>query len=116
MKPNYMIRSDEAVLRLVYDNKTFRLIVDILSIMSGLLLIGSIFFFKFSWFDNVFFILFVICLNFIGNKRHKVPSPLEIRFYDDYLVLYKEKHYYDPKTSNMEFYKIYYKDIKKMPI
>ena len=112
MEPNYVIRSDEAVLRLVNDNKTFRLMIDVLSIMIGLLLIGSVLFFRFSWIGNVLFILFVISLNLIGNKRRKVPSPFEIRFYDNHLVLYKEKHYYDRKTSNMEFNKIYYSDIK----
>lgn len=47
------------------------------------------------------------------TKTEKQPSPLELRFYDDYFVVYKEKYYYDWKISRMEFYKFYYKDIEK---
>ena len=42
-----------------------------------------------------------------GNSR--VPSPIEIQFYDDYPVIYSEKRYYDKKVSRKEYNKFHYR-------
>ena len=54
-------------------------------------------------------VISVICI----NTDERVPTPVELWFFDDFLVLYHEKHYHDAKHVRMEFDKILYKDIKK---
>lgn len=48
-----------------------------------------------------------------GGGTKKVSSPFEIRFYDEYLVVYREKRYYSKSVSRKEYDKFFYKDIKK---
>lgn len=47
------------------------------------------------------------------SKRENKPAPLELRFYQEYLVVCRMKHYYDTRLTRMEFDKFYYKDIRK---
>lgn len=58
-------------------------------------------------------ISFLLGMCFV-KSRVKGPKPLEVRFYEDYLVMYRKKRYYSPKVSRMEFDKFLYKDIKKI--
>lgn len=44
----------------------------------------------------------------------RVPSPFEIWFYDDYLIVYREKRYYNKKVSRKEYNKFFYNDISKV--
>ena len=57
-------------------------------------------------------LLIALCLMFLGEKKEKVPSEFELRFYDEYLVLYRRKRYYDRRVTRKEYNKFYYKDIK----
>lgn len=47
-------------------------------------------------------------------KHIQRPSPLEIQLYDDYLIVYSERRYYDAKVTRKEYNKFYYKDIKRI--
>lgn len=47
------------------------------------------------------------------TKEAFVPSPFEIRFYADYMVIYREKYYYHTKLSRKQYDKFYYKDIRQ---
>lgn len=47
----------------------------------------------------------------ITRTEERKPNPFEIRFYDEYLVLYTKKKRYDDKTTRMDIFKIYYKDV-----
>jgi hypothetical protein len=46
-----------------------------------------------------------------GYERR--PSPCELWFYDDYLVQYCERRYYNKRNIRREYYKFYYKDISR---
>ncbi len=54
-----------------------------------------------------------------GKKRYRLrelerkASPFEIRFYDDYMVIYREKYICLPNNPTMDFKKFYFRDIKE---
>lgn len=50
---------------------------------------------------------------FLGKSTMQA-APMEILFFDDYLIMHKCKHYYSKKLSREEFDKIYYKDISRL--
>lgn len=47
-----------------------------------------------------------------GHKR--IPSDIEIQFFDEYMLVYKDKIPYNPKKSRREYEKCFYTDIKNM--
>ena len=47
----------------------------------------------------------------ILTKEVFVPSPFEIRFYADFMIIYREKYYYHTKLSRKQYDKFFYKDI-----
>lgn len=60
-------------------------------------------------------LLISLCIKVLTTKEVKeIPVPFEIRFYDDYLVLYREKAYYNPKLTRKEIFKFRYQDIKEV--
>lgn len=50
----------------------------------------------------------------MGGKKIETSSPIEIQFYTDYFIIYREKKYYDKKTSRMEYNKFFYSDITQI--
>lgn len=66
------------------------------------------------WWIALLIILFIVIKSMPKKISQRVPSPFEIRFYDDYLVIYREKRYYSKKVSRMEYFKFFYKDIHKV--
>lgn len=47
-----------------------------------------------------------------GYKR--IPSDIEIQFFDDYMIVNRPKMFYNPKKASRETTKCYYTDIKNM--
>lgn len=47
------------------------------------------------------------------REERKYTSPIELQFYDDYLVLYRPKRYYSKKVTRMEINKMMYSDINR---
>ncbi|MFI3325996.1 MAG: hypothetical protein R3Y35_07455 [Clostridia bacterium] len=73
--------------------------------------------------DNLFLelnsmgLITLICLligMFFSGKTQLKAEPMEIWFFNDYLVMLKVKHYYSKKLSRKEYDKIYYKDIRNI--
>lgn len=52
-----------------------------------------------------------IAVLFSGQKTEFAPSEMELRFYDDKLVLYRPKRYYDERVTRREFCEMKYADI-----
>ena len=48
------------------------------------------------------------------GKKEDVPSPAELRFYDDYLLLFIERKYYSERNIKQEYLKMKYSDITKV--
>lgn len=118
LDPKYVLKFNESAWIPKKNTKQILLLKRFVWGAVAVCLIGS-FLFK----DNLFWELsFYAKATLIGlffgtlfvNARAKGPKPLEIRFYEDYLVLYRENRYYNPKMSRMEYNKFMYKDIKEI--
>ena len=48
------------------------------------------------------------------GKKEDVTSPAELRFYDDYLLLFIERKYYSERNIKQEYLKMKYSDITKV--
>ncbi|GKU27256.1 hypothetical protein CFOLD11_40830 [Clostridium folliculivorans] len=116
--PNYVLKINEAVLVPKNDNPAQGYIKNVVLIIVAILLIGSVVFHdnlfgEISWGTRALLIVIGIASLFSGGS-HRVPSPIELRFYDDYLIVYREKRYYNRKVTRKEFDKFFYKDIHKL--
>lgn len=116
-KPNYVLKANEGVLVPDETKSTIRKLKKAVWIIVGIIILGSLIFQdnlfgELSW--TTIFLLIALILNFSLKKTNKmIPQPFEIQFYDDYLIVYREKNYYSPKLSRKEYFKIYYKDVKE---
>lgn len=113
--PNYILKFNESVRKTVKDTN-YKIKITVLIIV-GIIIVGSLIFqdnlfTELGWTARIILISLFIGTLFTG-KTEKIKSPIEIRFYDDHLVVYREKRWYSNKVSRMEFNKFYYKDITK---
>ena len=62
-------------------------------------------------------LLIIMSVIILGTAyaTEKTSSPFEIRFYEDYMIVYREKYYYDRNLSRKEYDKFFYKDIELPP-
>lgn len=112
--PYYVLKANEGIT--VHKDPSVNPVKVVVVGIIAVSIFGSIFFkdsllSEIPW--KVRIALIFLCLRICSSGKRWVPSPMEIWFYNDYFVLYKEKHYYDRKLSRKEYYKIYYKDIEK---
>lgn len=66
-----------------------------------------------SWVSRVLLILLAISVSYHGGYK-RVKSQFEIWFYDDRMVFYRPKIYYDYKTTRLEYNTFYYTDVSKI--
>lgn len=116
--PKYVLKFNEHTWGPTKNAKQIRFAKIAVRIIVMLILVGSLIFGD-NLFEELSFgpqmLLIAMCLGtFFVNDKEKVAKPMEIRFYDDYMVLYREKRYYSPKCSRKEYTKFFYKDIKKI--
>ncbi|MFS0675158.1 hypothetical protein [Ornithinibacillus sp. 179-J 7C1 HS] len=114
-KPNYVLKANEGVI--VPKNENFRMIKKAVWIVVIVIVIGSIIFQddlfgELSWSGRIMLVVLALGLSFAGGNK-RVPSPFEIQFYDDYLIVYREKKYYNKNLIRKEYDKFFYKDITK---
>jgi hypothetical protein len=115
--PNYVLQAHERVFVPKNDNPMLGVVKVAVWVIVAVLILGSFIFGEnlfgnLTWTARISFIVIAIMVCFIGGSK-QLPSPFEIRFYDDYLVVYRKSLYYNRRTSSMVFFKFYYKDIKK---
>ncbi|MFS0675157.1 hypothetical protein [Ornithinibacillus sp. 179-J 7C1 HS] len=115
--PNYTLKANEGVLVPKNDNPGLGILKKAIWIIVGVVILGSIIFqenllSELSWSAQVLLIVFAIGLTFTGGKK-RVPNPFEIRFYDDYFIVFREKRYYG-KLPRKEYNKFFYSDIEKI--
>lgn len=112
-EPNYVLKFNECVRKKVKDTNykiKIAVIVIIAVIILGSIIFQDNLFSEFSWTTRIILISLALGVMFTG-KTEKIKSPIEIRFYDDYLVVYREKRFYSKKVSRKEFNKFLYSDI-----
>lgn len=113
--PNYVIKTSEA-LWVPKDDKVSG-IRKIIFITIGVMIVASILF-QVNIFMEMSFQVRIIYIGLIlwalaNGGSVRMPSEMEIQFYDDYLIIYNEKKYYSKKLSRKCIDKIYYKDVKQ---
>lgn len=117
MEPKYVLKAYERELLPKNDSTALYILKKILWIIVAVLAVGSL-----VSGENLFsllslstkcilIILVVVVIRNGGSEQH--PSPFELRFYDDYLILYREKSYYNRKISKMEYNKVFYAGIRE---
>lgn len=112
-QPKYVLKFNESVRKTVKDTN-YKIKIAVVIIIAVIILGSIIFqdnlFSELSWTTRMILISLVLGVMFTG-KTEKIKSPIEIRFYKDYLVVYREKRFYSKKVSRKEFNKFLYSDI-----
>ena len=117
-KPNYELKTNEAVLMPVNQGNGLLVFKICVWIIVALTVLGSIvfqdnLFLELSWTSRIFLIILVIGVTLYGGKKEYFPSPMELQFFDDYLVFYLPKRYYGKHSIGMQIDKMKYSDITK---
>lgn len=120
-KPVYVLKTQEMVRMPNKDSNAtvFRILRIVVWVIIAVIVFGSFVFgdnllSELSWTARMILIALAIGIGFRRPKSHPVASPLEIRFYNDYLVVFREKRYYSNKVSRREYNKFFYTDISKI--
>lgn len=116
--PNYTLKTQEAVLVPVNQSSGLRFLkigvwVVVLVIVIGSFLFQQNLFSELSWTARCLLIVLTVGVTFLGGKKMDVPSPIELQFYDSYLIIYRPKRYYSRKVTRMEVNKMLYTDITR---
>lgn len=82
-------------------------------IVLGSLLFQDNLFLELSWTARVLLIVLAFGVTFLGGKKEYAPSPMELQFFDDHLVLYLPKRYYSKRVTRMEINQMKYSEITK---
>lgn len=114
--PNYVLKFNDRDLKKVSD-KNSKIKIAVLIIVA-ILIVGSFIFqdnlfAELSWTARVLLVCLAMGVMFTG-KNEELPCPTEIRFYDDYLVVYCERKYYSKRVIRKMYDKFYYKDIHQV--
>ena len=115
-QPNYVLKFNETDSKKVKDRnyyikKAVVIIIAIIVIFS--IIFGENLFLELSWTARILVIAIALGVLFTG-KKEDVPSPAELRFYDDYLLLFIERKYYSERNIKQEYLKMKYSDITKV--
>lgn len=117
-KPNYVLQTNEAVLMPVGKNGSANVIKVCVWVIVAIIVIGSIIFqdnlfSELSWPVRIMLIVIAIAFGFYGEKKEYFPSPMELQFFDDYLVLYLPKRYYSNRVTRKQINTMKYADVTK---
>jgi len=109
---NYVLKLNEAVT--VDKYKHMDVMRKIVWIVVAVIILGSFvfkdnLFTELSWYARIMLIVIGLGVTFGGRKT--VPSPMELHFFDEYLLIYCSKRYYDKKCPRMIFNKMKYSTI-----
>jgi hypothetical protein len=111
--PNYVLSTNENIL--VPKNEKMSALKIAVLVIIFVIIIGSVLFqdnlfSELSWTARILLVAAAIGV-FVSGEKIRVPSPIELRFYDDYLIVYRPKIYYNRKVTRMEFNKMFYNEI-----
>ncbi len=118
MQPNYILKANEAVLIRTDRGKGYNFLKKMVIGICAVILIGSIIFresllAELDSTSKVLLLGLIVGLFVNRGKLEDTPSPIELQFFDDYLILYRPKRYYNKKTTRMEYNKMLYSTITK---
>lgn len=116
--PLYTIKTNEAVLVPQKDRSVLHGVKVAVWVIAAVILLASIVFrdnilSELNWGARCLLFALAIGTCFIGPEKVNVLSPIEIRFYDTCMVLYRPKRYYSPRVTRREINIMQYSDISK---
>ena len=116
--PKYILKTNEAVLMPKNQSAGIKFLKIGVWVIIGIIILGSLIFQENLFFElprstRILLIVVAIGVLFVGSKKENVSSPMELQFYDDYLILYRPKRYYSRKVTRMKVNKLMYTDIKR---
>lgn len=116
--PNYVLKTNEAVLMPKNQSKGMEFLkigvwVIVLMIVIGSLIFRNNLFSELSWSARVLLVVLAFAVTLVAGKQENVPSPIELQFYDDYIILYRPKRYYSRRVTRMEINKMHYSEITR---
>lgn len=115
-QPNYVLKFNETDSKKVKDSNYFikkTVVIIIVAIVIFSIIFGSNLFLELSWVARILLISLALGVLFTG-KKEDVPSPAELRFYDNYLVLFLHRKYYSERSIQQQYMKMKYNDITKV--
>lgn len=115
-QPNYILKFNDSTLKKVNDKNSK--IKNAVIVIVAILIIGSFIFqdnlfSELSWTARILLICLAIGVMFTG-KKEEIDTPAELRFYNDYLVLFRPKKYYSKKVIRQEYFIFNYNEITKV--
>lgn len=118
-KPSYVLDTEEAILLRKPQDKDqiilkIILLVVIISIAGACIALKKDLLAELGWAGKGALILIVVGLLFWRGKKVYVSSPMEIQFYQDYLIINRSKHSFKKKARQTEVDKFMYCNVKKL--
>jgi len=115
-QPNYVLKFNDSTLKKVNDKNSK--IKTAVIIIVAILIIGSFIFqdnlfSELNWTARILLICLAIGVMFTG-KSEEIDTPAELRFYNDYLVLFRPQKYYSKKVIRQEYFIFNYNEITKI--
>lgn len=115
-KANYVLKAKEGVTVPKNESLILGKIKISVWIITSIIIIVSIIshdnmFSKISWLGIILLVILAVRVSFIGGYK-RIPAPFEIQFYDDHMVIYRDKRYRSRNVIMKEYNKYFYKDIK----
>lgn len=117
--PSYVLRFNEAVLMTVDKKRSFLVIKICAGTVIGIIPLGTVLFkdnlfAKLSGVTKVLLFILAVRFGFYKGKKEYCPSPMEIWFYDDYFVEYKQKRCYSDRQYRKEIAILRYSDVTRV--
>lgn len=115
-QPNYVLKFNETDSKKVKDSNYFikkTVVIIIAAIVILSIIFGDNLFLELSWTARILLISLALGVLFTG-KKEDVASPAELRFYNDYLVLFLHRKYYSERCIRQEHLEMKYSDISKV--
>jgi len=116
-RPNYVLKFNEGNMVPKHESVAKDIVKTLFYVWAVILILGSIASGSFLFWEMSlmakcsFFAVIGFLLKTRGYERKK--SPCELWFYNDYLILFRPRVYYSKRNIRQEYYKYFYRDIKK---
>ncbi len=115
----YVFNTVDAELRKEETHKIISILKKVVWIIVGVIIIGSIIFREnlfmgLSWSTRMLLISLVIYTFFIGSKSIWMEVPIELQFFEEYLIVYRPSYYYTKKVTRREYNTMKYSEISRI--
>lgn len=118
VNPNYILQTNDDVLvpknksKALYTMKIVILVIIAIIVIASLLFQENIFV-ELPWTVRILLIILTIGIFVKSGETEYAPSPMELQFFDEYMIFYLPKRYYSRRLTRKEIVKMNYSDIKK---